>query len=105
MKAQGILLLGQSRPVIGRTLDGGFELTLIATDHSHPAGAEPWCIRWPGEAAQRFWDKCAPRLQPGQPMHVELAQLHCKPRGRHGPMIEAVAQAVVLLPRLESVKA
>jgi hypothetical protein len=97
MKATGILFLNRTRPTAGLNAGGEFELVLSALHRISARQAELWQVRYIGQRAKEWWDACGAALVPGQPIAVSAKDMRVYGNGR--PVIEAIAESVVIAPR------
>lgn len=93
MTAQGMLFLSHTRPLIARTADGTFALTLLAFDRIGTHQVEPWRITWSGPKAEAFYNQAGNQLKAGQPINVRVDKLRNFTNGARSGGPEFVVQA------------
>lgn len=75
MRADGVMYLGFESPLVTRSLDGIFTLTLRAVDRIKPPVIERWRVMWHGDEAEAFWVRNQYKLIAGQAIFVSAGSL------------------------------
>lgn len=93
----GMFFLARQRPTTGLSPDGDFQLTLRVNDNQGQHRVEPYQVTWAGNAAKNWWNEHQQRLQPGQPLALELVNPRTFP-GLRAPETHATVIRCELAP-------
>jgi hypothetical protein len=72
MKANGILFLSRTKPIVRKTSHGEFMLTLCTVNRIATHQTEAYRLVWTGEQAEAFYNAQKDNLIPGAVLHVDL---------------------------------
>ena len=96
MKAQGMLFMSKSKPVVNQLAGGGFQLTLLAVNRLGHHQSEAWRLIWVGPAAHDFYIRASQWLTAGQPLNVTASQIRSHHCGGHYTEIHAQVETLGL---------
>ncbi len=97
MRAEGLLFLNKTRPVVSTNDKGEFKLVISALHRISAKQAELWRVSYVGQRAKDLWETCQAVLVPGQPIQIRAKDMRVYTNGV--PVIEAEAESIAIAPR------
>jgi hypothetical protein len=76
--ASGVFFLARQRPLVAER-DGTFRVTMFVRDKRNDRSTEAWSVTWAGAPARLWWNEHGSRLVAGQPIALDLFNLHVVP--------------------------
>ena len=86
----------QQRPVVGRDVDGNFQLTIPMLDVLSAKRKEGYRVRWTGPEAEAFWNAHREDLKPGAAVYGEITHIFIHMGTGHNGKPELHARAISL---------
>ena len=99
MHHTGTLYLSRTRPVVDTAPDGAWRLTLLVFDRLGPREAEPWRVRWVGDAARAWHAQHQHLLEPGAVLRVQLERARSYLGQANVPEIRARVVCIQIEPK------
>ncbi|HCE28462.1 MAG TPA: hypothetical protein DET46_06575 [Comamonadaceae bacterium] len=91
--------LSRTRPVVDTAPDGAWRLTLLVFDRLGPREAEPWRVRWVGDAARAWHAQHQHLLEPGAVLRVHLERARAYQGQGGAPEIHARVISIEIEPK------